>query len=94
MSEPFRMRDPTAETEAVLRARAEPPESLAGLTVGLLSINKERSNEFLDYMEARLRERGLAVRRYAKPAHTRAAPTDTVQSIATECDVVVEGLAD
>ena len=88
------MRDPTAETSPVLRARHEPPEDLEGCTIGLLSISKERSAEFLDTVAARLGERGLTVKRYEKPTHTKPAPEAVIRSIVEECDVVVEGLAD
>lgn len=37
----YAMRDPTAETAAVLRERRPPPADLAGETVALLSISKE-----------------------------------------------------
>ena len=80
--------------EAAARARLTPPEDLEGRTVGLLDIGKARGNVFLDHLEDRLSERGITVRRYAKPTNTRVAPADVAQSIATECDVVVEALSD
>lgn len=88
------MRDPTAEIAPVARPRVKPPASLDGLTVGLLCIGKERSLEFLDRVALRLNERGIVTRRYAKPTHTKKAPVALLQRIATECQVVVEGLAD
>ena len=54
----YLMRDPTAETAAVQRERLTPPADLSGATIGLLSISKERSAEFLDYVEERLTGRG------------------------------------
>jgi hypothetical protein len=53
------MRDPTAETSAVKRARRAPPPSLEGKTIGLFDIGKTRTPEFLDQVEKRLHERGL-----------------------------------
>ena len=94
MSNAFTMRDPTAETAAVQRERLRPPKSLDGLTIGLLDIGKQRSDEFLDSVDRLLTARGLKVRRYAKPTNAKPAPVAVVQSIATECDVVVEALAD
>lgn len=94
MSEGFTMRDPTAETAPARRERRAPPETLDGLTIGLLDIGKARSDEFLDTVDALFRERGLSVKRYAKPTNTKTAPTDVLQGIATECDVVVEALSD
>lgn len=94
MSNAFTMRDPTAETAAVQRERLRPPPSLDGLTIGLLDIGKQRSDEFLDSIESLLTARGHTVRRYAKPTNAKPAPVAVVQSLAAECDIVVEALAD
>ena len=94
MTEPYAMRDPTAETEPVMRQPVVPPTSLDGLTIGLLSIGKERSVEFLDTVEQRLAARGLNVLRFAKPTHTKPAPRGVIQDLVERCDIVVEGLAD
>lgn len=93
-NEPYLMRDPTGETSAVLRERVPPPARLDAATIGLLSISKERSHEFLDTVERRLTERGLRVLRFAKPTHTKPAPEAVLQDVVEQCDVVVEGLAD
>jgi len=94
MSNAFTMRDPTAEAASAQRERRKPPASLDGLTIGLLDIGKERSDEFLDSVDRLLTERGMTVRRYAKPTNAMPAPIQVVQSIAEECDVVIEALAD
>jgi hypothetical protein len=94
MSNAFTMRDPTAEAASAQRERLQPPPSLDGLTIGLLDIGKERSDEFLDSVDRLLTERGLTVRRYAKPTNAMPAPIPLVQSLAAECDVVIEALAD
>ncbi len=94
MSERYAMRDPTAETAPAARAPVTPPASLEGLTIGLLSIGKERSVEFLDAVEARFAAEGLQVLRFAKPTHTKPAPQGVIQEIVERCDIVVEGLAD
>ncbi|MSO76581.1 MAG: hypothetical protein EXQ87_06675 [Alphaproteobacteria bacterium] len=88
------MRDPTAELAPGMRPRLAPPERLEGATIGLLSISKERSHEFLDQVERRLNERGLNVLRFQKPTHTKPAPEDVLQRLIERCDIVVEGLAD
>ena len=93
-NEPYVMLDPTAETAPALRQRTPPPETLANATIGLLSISKERSEEFLDTIEQRLTDRGLKVLRFGKPTHTKPAPEAVIQDIVAQCDVVVEGLAD
>jgi hypothetical protein len=41
-----------------------------------------------------LRERGLTVRREAKPTFTKPAPADLRREIAARCDAVIEALAD
>lgn len=86
--------DPTSEISPVRRARRVPPDKIVGLTVGLLDISKPRGNVFLDRIERRLVEKGVAVKRYRKPTFTRPAPNDLAQKIASEVDLVIEGLAD
>ena len=86
--------DPTAERAPVARALQPRPERLDGLTVGILDISKARGDIFLDRIAAQLIERGIGVKRYRKATFTRPASTELKQQIATECNVVVEGLAD
>ena len=64
------------------------------MTIGLLSISKERSSEFLDTIERLLTQRGFRVARFTKPTHTKPAPEAVVQAIVERCGVVVVGLAD
>ena len=86
--------DPTSEQAPAARERATRPESLAGLTVGLLDISKPRGNVFLDRVSERLTGLGATVNRYTKPTFTKPAPVDLRHEIATECDAVIEALAD
>ena len=86
--------DPTAEVSPAKRQRVTPPDSLEGKTIALLDIGKRRGNVFLDRLEERMTERGLTVKRYAKPTNTKVAPLNVVQTIAMECDIVVEALSD
>jgi hypothetical protein len=86
--------DPTSERSPLRRPRRAPPQSLDGLTVGLLDISKARGDIFLDRVEALFAARGVTVKRYRKPTFTRPAPVDLAQKIAAEVDVVIEGLAD
>ena len=86
--------DPTNESEPPLREAAPRLASLEGATVGLLDISKARGDVFLDRLENRLGERGIAVLRFAKPTFTRPAPVDLRQEIAQQCDAVIEALAD
>jgi hypothetical protein len=86
--------DPTSELSPEIREPLPRPVSLEGLTVGLLDISKARGNVFIDRIEDLLGQRGIKTRRYKKPTFTRIAPVELKQQIATECDVVVESLAD
>lgn len=86
--------DPSAERSVAARPRLARPDSLDGLRVGLLDIAKTKGDIFLDRIEQRLTERGLEVKRYAKPTNTRPAPTPLAQQIASEVDVVIEALSD
>ncbi len=94
MSQEQTLLDPTAEISPVQQPRIARPGRLEGLAIGLLDINKPRGNEFLDRLEERLKERGLAVKRYRKPRFSNIAPTELKQAIAAECKLVVEALAD
>ena len=86
--------DPTSEKHVVEREVLTRPDTLEGLTVGLLDISKPRGNVFLDRIEERLNGLGAEVKRYKKPTFTKPAPIDLRQQIATECQVVIEALAD
>ena len=70
------------------------PDALAGRTVALLDISKNRGAEFLDRVELRLRERGAEVERHRKPLFSRPAATELVERIAARAELAVEGLAD
>jgi len=86
--------DPTAELVAAERTLLPRLSSLTDKTIGLLDISKPRGKEFLDEIEKALLNIGATVKRYSKPTFTRVAPTELNQRISTECDAVIEGLAD
>jgi hypothetical protein len=86
--------DPTAERTVAERTLLARPASLEGRTVGLLDISKPRGDVFLDRLEQRLAEAGATVKRYKKPTFTKPAPVDLRHEIATQCEVVIEALAD
>lgn len=86
--------DPTSERQPAERARTARPATLEGRTVGLLDISKARGDVFLDRLEELLATRGLSVLRFAKPTFTKPAPIDLRHEISTQCDVVIEALAD
>lgn len=84
-----------------LDERRRPAEPLAargrgldGARVALLDISKPRGDEFLDRIEARLREHGAQPFREAKPIFSKPAGPELIRRIAGRGDLVVEGLAD
>ena len=88
------LHDPTSELAPEMRPRRAPPSSLEGRVVALQGIGKQRSDEFLDHVRTRLEALGIATIRTDKPTNARRAPTELLQRIATEADVVVQALAD
>ena len=86
--------DPTNERTVLQRSLLPRPTSMRGRTVGLLDISKPRGNVFLDRIEQRLTDLGAKVLRYAKPTFTKPAPVDLRHEIATQCELVIEALAD
>ena len=87
--------DPTDERVPIRRRLAARPEAITG-TVALLDISKPRGNVLIDRLEVRLRERlpAVAFRRYSKPTYTKPAPDDLRRTVAGECDLIIEALAD
>ena len=94
MKESLVLLDPTSEAAPAERSRVRRPESLDGLTIGLLSISKTTSDVFLDEIESQLEIRGLASKRFRKPTFARVAPVELKQEMSSQCDVVIEALAD
>ncbi len=86
--------DPTSERSPTIRPRLGRPDTIAGLTVGIVDISKPRGDVFLDQIDLRLQQRGIATRRYMKPTMARPAPLPLRQQIGTEVNVVIQGLAD
>ncbi|GAB3301494.1 hypothetical protein GCM10027451_04810 [Geodermatophilus aquaeductus] len=86
--------DPTSERRPAERALTARPASLAGLTVGLLDISKNRGDVVVAELEALLAADGVRTLRYRKPTFARPAPVDLRHEIATRCEVVIEALAD
>lgn len=86
--------DPTGELQPANRERLPRPDSLQDKVVGLLDISKSRGNILLDYLDERLTGMSITVKRYRKPTFARVAPVDLKHQIVTECDVVIEALAD
>ena len=82
-----------------VRRRAPDPlaprgTTLEGATVALLDITTRRGDEFLDRLEARLRERGAETFRVSKEIFSKPADPELIRRIANRGDLAVEGLAD
>lgn len=88
------LHDPTSEAAALSRPRRAPLPTLDGTTVALFDIGKLRSDEFLDYVEARLTARGIDSVRFGKPTNAKPASTDIVRKTAEAAHAVVVALAD
>jgi hypothetical protein len=86
--------DPTAELGPADREPLAQPDSLEGLTIGLLDISKTKGDIFLNRIDAHFKDRGLNTVRFKKPTFTRPASDALLAEIASQCDVVVEALAD
>ena len=86
--------DPTSERTVLERALLPRPASLGGKTIGLLDISKPRGDVFLNRIEQRLTEMGATVLRYKKPTFAKPAPVDLRHEISTQCNLVIEALAD
>ena len=86
--------DPTSESRPEQRELVSRPESLDGLTIGLLDISKPRGDVFLDRVEEKLTGLGASGTRFMKPTFAKPAPVDLRHEIATSCDAVIEALAD
>ena len=87
--------DPTDERVPVERQLATRSGEISGI-VALLDIRKPRGDVFLNHMDAKLQEMlpGVEIRRYTKPTFTKPCPDDLRLQIKSECDFVIEALAD
>ena len=87
--------DPTDERVPIERQITMRPAAITGV-VGLLDIAKPRGNVLLDELEKLLAAKlpGVALKRYRKPTFTKPAPSDLRLKMKSECNFVVEALAD
>ena len=88
------MLDPTSEHSPAERQLLPRLKTPSDTTIGLLDISKPRGKEFLDEIQKALEALGATVLRYTKPTFARVAPKELSQQISSECDAVIEGLAD
>ena len=70
------------------------PATVAGRTVALLDITKNRGAEFLDRIESELKQAGAVTFRSAKEIFSKPAAPALIDAIAARADLVVEALAD
>ncbi len=87
--------DPTDERVPVERQITARTGDISGI-VGLLDIHKPRGNILLDELEILLATRypKVELRRYTKPTFAKPCPSDLRLQIRSECDYLVEALAD
>lgn len=87
--------DPTDERVPIERRITTRPAAITGV-VGLLDIAKPRGNVLLDELETLLASRlpDVTLKRYRKPTFTKPAPSELRLKMRSECDFVVEALAD
>ncbi len=85
---------PFDEQRRAVEPLAPRPASVSGARVALLDINKRRGDEFLGYIEARLRAHGAETFRLSKQIFSKPAAPEIVRQIANRGDLAVEGLAD
>ena len=84
---------------ALSRAPVSPPavrDGASPLVVGLLDNHKHNTAKVLDRIEHRLQERfeGIRVLRAQKPEAGKGAPKDVLETLARDCQAVINGIGD
>jgi len=87
--------DPTDERVPVARQITPRTGEITGV-VGLMDISKPRGSVLLDELQSLLADRypNVELRRYAKPTFAKPCPPDLRLQIKSECNFLVEALAD
>ncbi len=87
--------DPTDERVPVERQITPRTGDITGV-LGLLDIRKPRGDVLLDELQALLAARypKVEIRRYQKPTFAKPCPNDLRLQIRSECNFLVEALAD
>ena len=87
---------PAAATSGLAVPLAARVPTLEGRVVGLLNNSKSGTRPFLDRVEELLqREHGVSrIIRYDKKAAALPIPDEMLTAATTECDVVINGIAD
>jgi hypothetical protein len=84
----IQVHDPRGTRQTPHTSFAARPQSLAGLTIGLLDNGKENADALLDRTAEFLITRGASVVRARKPSYSRTAPQDVITALA-QCSAVV-----
>jgi hypothetical protein len=85
---------PFDERRRLAEPHADRPAAVAGSRVALLDITKRQGAQFLDRIEAHLRDAGADTFRLAKEIFSKPAGPEIIRRIANRGDLAVEGLAD
>ena len=87
--------DPTDERVPLARQITPRTGDISGV-IGLLDIHKPRGDVLLDELATLLAARfpKVEIRRYQKPTFAKPCPTDLRLKIRSECNFLVEALAD
>src|SRR5437773_11655465 len=88
--------DPTSGPVVERATRAPRPQSLEGKRVGFLDNSKQNSDKILRYLDEMLRERyGISASIHRrKPTASRVVPTETLEEMLRECDLVIPAVGD
>ena len=88
--------DPTIEAKIESSMISERPESLDGLTIGLLANGKLNSEEILQYVYEVINEKyKLGTPIYANKGNaSKPCPPDLLENLANECDLIITSSGD
>jgi hypothetical protein len=84
---------PATQSRAVNRS---PRDGSSPLVIGLLDNHKHNTAKVLDRLEHRLQQRyeGIRVIRAQKPEAGKGAPQEMLESLASDCQAVINGIGD
>ena len=88
--------DPTTAPLPVDARLAQRPDTLDGKVLGVLSNNKNNASALLDNVYGLLSERYefSSVIRRSKPDVSRPCPEETVEDLASQCDLIITAIGD
>jgi len=87
----FVVYDPRGGAVAVAPPLAKRPQSLAGLTLGVLENGKEQADVILGRAAELLAREGVTPLFARKPSFSRVAPREVLEQLKA-CDIVITGL--